>query len=197
MVESDSSSSDDDSGEEQKECRPSPYEEAVTLAQISSPVSLKDFKLLRVLGKGSFGTVLLVRKIDTGRVYAMKVIPKKKLRNKTQVQRTLTERAILVSSVVRAGQNMSPQHRQDALRLSELQETPLLSRLLSGWRALLSLTKEKTTSLPHGQVLCREYRARPRTPPLLQHRLQRVRPLLIQLEARECAHRSRRICDLN
>lgn len=66
------------------------------MAQLSSPVSLKDFKLLRVLGKGSFGTVLLVRKIDSGRVYAMKVIKKKKLRNKTQVQRTLTERAILV-----------------------------------------------------------------------------------------------------
>lgn len=76
--------------------RPSPYEEAVDLAQKISPVSLKDFKLLRVLGKGSFGTVLLVRKIDTHRVYAMKVIKKKKLRNKTQVQRTLTERAILV-----------------------------------------------------------------------------------------------------
>lgn len=45
---------------------------------------------MKVLGKGSFGTVLLVRKIDTGRVYAMKVIKKKKLRNKTQVQRTLT-----------------------------------------------------------------------------------------------------------
>ena len=59
-------------------------------------MSLKDFKLLRVLGKGSFGTVLLVRKMDTHRVYAMKVIKKKKLRNKTQVQRTLTERAILV-----------------------------------------------------------------------------------------------------
>ena len=66
------------------------------MAQLSSPVSLKDFTLLRGLGKGSFGTVLLVRKIDSGRVYAMKVIKKKKLRNKTQVQRTLTERAILV-----------------------------------------------------------------------------------------------------
>jgi hypothetical protein len=36
-------------------------------------VGVDDFELLRVLGKGSFGKVFLVRLLATGQVYAMKV----------------------------------------------------------------------------------------------------------------------------
>eukprot|EP00466_Bigelowiella_natans_P021389 jgi/Bigna1/72724/fgenesh1_pg.21_\ len=35
-------------------------------------VSLEDFSLLKVIGKGSFGKVMLVRKLDTKKIYAMK-----------------------------------------------------------------------------------------------------------------------------
>ena len=39
----------------------------------SDPVSVEDFELLKVLGKGSFGKVFLVRLISNSKVYAMKV----------------------------------------------------------------------------------------------------------------------------
>jgi serine/threonine protein kinase len=37
-------------------------------------VGVEDFDLLTVIGKGSFGKVLQVRKRDTGKIYAMKVL---------------------------------------------------------------------------------------------------------------------------
>ncbi|GLE03162.1 hypothetical protein PINS_up012041 [Pythium insidiosum] len=40
-----------------------------------SPVSVSDFDLIKVIGKGSVGKVFLVRKVDTHVIYAMKVLP--------------------------------------------------------------------------------------------------------------------------
>jgi len=40
----------------------------------SNQVSLKDFELIKFLGKGAFGTVWLVKKKATGDFYAMKVV---------------------------------------------------------------------------------------------------------------------------
>lgn len=39
-------------------------------------VDLKDFKIISVIGKGSFGKVFLVQKIGSGAVYAMKSLRK-------------------------------------------------------------------------------------------------------------------------
>jgi len=39
---------------------------------------LKDFVTIKVVGKGSYGKVLLVRKNDDQKVYAMKILKKKK-----------------------------------------------------------------------------------------------------------------------
>ena len=44
---------------------------------ISSKVSMDDFNLLTVIGKGSYAKVLLVKKNDTGKTYAMKILKKK------------------------------------------------------------------------------------------------------------------------
>jgi len=55
-----------------------------------------DFALLKVLGRGSFGKVMLVRKHDSGHVYAMKVLQKDHIRKRKQVLNTRTERDILV-----------------------------------------------------------------------------------------------------
>lgn len=49
----------------------------------------------QVLGKGSFGKVLLVRKTDTGRLYAMKVLSKPVIVKRKQVEHTNTERRVL------------------------------------------------------------------------------------------------------
>ncbi|CAG9312432.1 unnamed protein product [Blepharisma stoltei] len=58
-------------------------------------ISIEDFNLLSVIGKGSYGKVLLVRKRDTQQVYAMKILKKKHLAAKNQIEHTRTERSIL------------------------------------------------------------------------------------------------------
>ena len=59
-------------------------------------VSCADFALLRLLGEGSFGKVFQVRKLDTGRIYAMKVLRKARVvRSKKGARYLKTERTIL------------------------------------------------------------------------------------------------------
>lgn len=58
-------------------------------------VGLEDFDLLKVLGRGSFGKVMLIRKKDTKMIYAMKVLRKEAIIARNQVQHTKTERNIL------------------------------------------------------------------------------------------------------
>eukprot|EP00947_MAST-08B_sp_MAST-8B-sp1_P004623 g4623.t1 len=62
-----------------------------------NPVKISDFEAVSVLGKGSFGKVLLVRKRDTNRLYAMKVLKKQYVIKKRQVEHTKTERSVLGS----------------------------------------------------------------------------------------------------
>ena len=42
-------------------------------------VSRHDFEQIKVIGRGAFSRVILVRKKDTGRLYAMKIMRKDKL----------------------------------------------------------------------------------------------------------------------
>lgn len=58
-------------------------------------VGLADFDLMSVVGKGSFGKVIQVRKKDTGQIFAMKVLRKDAVRQRNQVEHTKTERALL------------------------------------------------------------------------------------------------------
>lgn len=55
----------------------------------------KDFETISVIGKGSYGTVTLVRKKDTKRLYAMKALKKRDIIRKAVVDQALTERRIL------------------------------------------------------------------------------------------------------
>ncbi|KAI1180632.1 serine/threonine-protein kinase sck1 [Nemania sp. FL0916] len=55
-----------------------------------------DFQILRLIGKGTFGQVYQVRKRDTNRIYAMKVLSKKVIVQKKEVAHTVGERNILV-----------------------------------------------------------------------------------------------------
>lgn len=54
----------------------------------SSSLGLQDFDLLRVIGRGSYAKVLLVRLKKTDRIYAMKVV-KKELVNDDEVNTTI------------------------------------------------------------------------------------------------------------
>jgi serine/threonine protein kinase len=60
-----------------------------------APTGLDDFELLRIIGTGSFAKVMLVRKKDTGKLYAMKVLKKEEIVRRNQVGHTRTERTIL------------------------------------------------------------------------------------------------------
>ena len=58
-------------------------------------LSIDDFTLLKVVGKGSYGTVMLARKKDTGEVLAIKMLKKSYLKKRKQEVHTKTERFIL------------------------------------------------------------------------------------------------------
>ncbi|KAJ1913534.1 Serine/threonine-protein kinase [Mycoemilia scoparia] len=61
----------------------------------ATPLSIDDFELLKVIGKGSFGKVMQVRKRDTNRIYAMKILNKSKIVMRSEVAHTLAERTVL------------------------------------------------------------------------------------------------------
>ena len=63
----------------------------------SGAITLDSFELLRVVGRGSYGKVLQVRKKDTGEILAMKVLHKAIVVNRSQVEHIQAERAILES----------------------------------------------------------------------------------------------------
>ena len=56
---------------------------------------LDDFDLLKVIGRGSFGKVMQVRKKSNGKVYAMKILKKDTIVARNQVEHTKAERLIL------------------------------------------------------------------------------------------------------
>lgn len=60
-------------------------------------VKLEDFELLKVLGRGSFGKVMQVRKKSDGKIYAMKILKKRAIIARNQVEHTKAERKILQS----------------------------------------------------------------------------------------------------
>ncbi|KAA0146670.1 hypothetical protein FNF27_01493 [Cafeteria roenbergensis] len=69
---------------------------AATLERIrAGGITVEDFELLRVLGKGSFGKVFLVRLGVTGAIYAMKVLKKSEVVRRRQVEHTKAERRIM------------------------------------------------------------------------------------------------------
>ncbi|OQE14558.1 hypothetical protein PENFLA_c037G06177 [Penicillium flavigenum] len=65
-------------------------------------VGPNDFLVLKLIGKGTFGQVYQVKKKDTQRIYAMKVLSKKVIIQKKEVVHTLGERNILVRTAMTA-----------------------------------------------------------------------------------------------
>ena len=66
-----------------------------SLQDSTSTVTKDDFQLLRVIGRGSFGKVLLVRGKQDKKVYALKILSKSQVVARKQVEHTQSERKIL------------------------------------------------------------------------------------------------------
>merc|ERR550525_794783 len=58
-------------------------------------IGLDSFEMLKVIGRGSFGKVMQVRRKGDQTVYAMKILKKKAIIQRNQVEHTLAERKIL------------------------------------------------------------------------------------------------------
>lgn len=58
-------------------------------------VVLNDFQIRSVIGRGSFGKVFLVQKVQDGKVYAMKSLRKDVILDYDQIESTLLEKDIL------------------------------------------------------------------------------------------------------
>lgn len=61
---------------------------------ISAPM-LDSFQMIKVIGKGSFGKVFLVRENKTNELFALKVLRKDNIIKRNQVEHTRTERSVL------------------------------------------------------------------------------------------------------
>ncbi|KAG6041618.1 hypothetical protein E4U41_003231 [Claviceps citrina] len=72
------------------------YVEAIYQRSEKKHFGPSDFEILKLIGKGTFGQVYQVRKKDTQRIYAMKVLQKKVIVQKKEVAHTVGERNILV-----------------------------------------------------------------------------------------------------
>ena len=98
----DDSAEEDELAEEQQsqvEAHGGPGEAPVGGAfTTKSKYNIDDFKLLKVLGKGAFGKVMLVAAKDSGKLYAMKSLSKAVLAERGEVVHTKTERKTLVDT---------------------------------------------------------------------------------------------------
>ncbi|KAF8685713.1 Pkinase protein [Rhizoctonia solani] len=63
--------------------------------QSNAALTIDSFDLLKVIGKGSFGKVMQVRKRDTSRIYALKTIRKAHIASRGEITHTLAERTVL------------------------------------------------------------------------------------------------------
>ncbi|CAO3659177.1 unnamed protein product [Umbelopsis ramanniana] len=67
-----------------------------TASEFSSKLSPSSFRMVRLLGHGSFGKVYQVVKIDSNRTYAMKVLSKRAVISRNELSHTFSERNVLV-----------------------------------------------------------------------------------------------------
>ena len=63
--------------------------------QVACPVSAEHFRLLKVIGKGGYSTVVQGRKRDTGGLFALKIMNKRQILKEDKASQVLTELRIL------------------------------------------------------------------------------------------------------
>jgi hypothetical protein len=72
------------------------------VTNVPSKVQVSDFEMVCVLGIGSRGKVLLAHDSSTSELYALKVIAKRRVLASREVQRTLSEQAVLRRMAIEA-----------------------------------------------------------------------------------------------
>lgn len=60
---------------------------------------MDDFDFLKVLGQGTFGKVILCREKSSDKLYAIKIIRKEMVVDRSEVAHTLTENRVLYACV--------------------------------------------------------------------------------------------------
>jgi len=85
---------EDKEDNDQEELDPS-WSDPILYSGDQKKVTKDDFELLTVIGKGSFGKVMQVKKKDTNKIYAMKVLRKEAIIARKQVAHTRAEKNIL------------------------------------------------------------------------------------------------------
>lgn len=65
---------------------------AEELAMVSEKVNIEDFKILKLLGKGNYGKVMLVQHKEEGTLFALKTLRKNKVIKTSQIEHTKSER---------------------------------------------------------------------------------------------------------
>ena len=71
------------------------FTQSALVANQQIKVTRHDFEQIKVIGRGAFSRVILVRKKDTGRLYAMKIMRKDKLAREQKVKPIINERKIM------------------------------------------------------------------------------------------------------
>lgn len=74
---------------------------------------MNDFSVHRIIGRGGFGEVYGCRKADTGKMYAMKCLDKKRIKMKQGETLALNERTML--SLVSTGVSVHDQLKQTSM----------------------------------------------------------------------------------
>ncbi|KAK3895161.1 hypothetical protein Pcinc_001127 [Petrolisthes cinctipes] len=71
-------------------------QQSIDLGCTKKSLSPSDFEFLSVIGKGSFGKVLLARYHEDGKVYAVKILNKKLIVRRNETAHVLSERSVLI-----------------------------------------------------------------------------------------------------
>uniref|UniRef100_A0A8C3FPZ6 G protein-coupled receptor kinase n=1 Tax=Chrysemys picta bellii TaxID=8478 RepID=A0A8C3FPZ6_CHRPI len=93
--------------------------------ELNIHLTMNDFSVHRIIGRGGFGEVYGCRKADTGKMYAMKCLDKKRIKMKQGETLALNERIML--SLVRL-----PLHRVYVLRLPYPDKLSFILDLMNG-----------------------------------------------------------------
>lgn len=76
--------------------------ESENLLNNAVKISLDDFKIIKVIGRGTFGKVFMVKKKDNGKVFAMKVVKKEKVASRNL--RLKTKGTVLLNNAHDSGE---------------------------------------------------------------------------------------------